>query len=295
MSMRAVTWALHFSNSEKSARLVLIALADHANDDGAGACPSVATLMKKSRLSERAVQYALRTLEDLGEIEQTGISRDYGTTMYHLLMGGAKTARGAKNGSEIAPEPKAVLSPNGERVVGNARARLRIGGKFVDEDGDAWKLTKRALAEFNRQSGRDLRLLTSAEKPSEAAKRVYLRVLDYPDLTFDDHVRIIGVVLASKWWGASKPSIGVVYGPKVFEDNIARKPNEMSAQTVRDAREAHKEEMRKLDERRLAAFKRVAGISDNPPEPHNDNGGNHADDGRRMGGDQPHPRHLLAG
>jgi hypothetical protein len=43
--------------------LVLLAIADHASDDGTNAWPSKATLAKKARLSERRVQAILRSLE----------------------------------------------------------------------------------------------------------------------------------------------------------------------------------------------------------------------------------------
>lgn len=55
-------------------RLVLIALADKANDDGTGAYPSVATLARETRQSERNVQYALRALEQGGHIAAAGTS-----------------------------------------------------------------------------------------------------------------------------------------------------------------------------------------------------------------------------
>lgn len=52
--------------------LVLLAMADWANDEGASVFPSVARLAAKARISERAVQYILRTLEADGLIECTG-------------------------------------------------------------------------------------------------------------------------------------------------------------------------------------------------------------------------------
>lgn len=102
-----------------------------------------------------------------------------------------------------------------------AGARLTISGKPVLRD--AWVLTGDILKEFNAQTGREMRLLTSGGEASEAGKRIYLRVVAYPDLTLDDHRRIIENTLASHWWGDERESIGVVYGPKVFEDNISRK------------------------------------------------------------------------
>lgn len=55
------------SQQSGSSLLVLLALADFADDDGY-CYPSVARLAKKARLSERATQYALRDLEEAGEL-----------------------------------------------------------------------------------------------------------------------------------------------------------------------------------------------------------------------------------
>lgn len=52
--------------------LVLLALADFANDDGTGAYPKQATLATKTRLSERHVRRVLAQLEDKCYIERMG-------------------------------------------------------------------------------------------------------------------------------------------------------------------------------------------------------------------------------
>lgn len=52
--------------------LVLLALADYANDDGTGAYPKQSTLATKTRLSERHVRRVLAALEDKTYIERMG-------------------------------------------------------------------------------------------------------------------------------------------------------------------------------------------------------------------------------
>lgn len=54
------------------ARLVLLALADYAHDDGTQAFPSVEALAQKAGISGRQVQRALREIEALGEIRREG-------------------------------------------------------------------------------------------------------------------------------------------------------------------------------------------------------------------------------
>lgn len=74
MSIEAINWALTAAPIPRDRRdasslaAVLIGLANHAGPDGTNAFPSVATLTQYTRLSERSVQNALRTLEELGLI-----------------------------------------------------------------------------------------------------------------------------------------------------------------------------------------------------------------------------------
>jgi hypothetical protein len=49
--------------------LLLLAIADHVNDDTGVAFPGIASLAKKMRLSERQTRYLLRKLERSGELE----------------------------------------------------------------------------------------------------------------------------------------------------------------------------------------------------------------------------------
>lgn len=74
MSIESIVWALNDAPIPRDRRdasslaSVLIGLANHADPDGRNAFPSVATLVRYTRLSERTVHYALRTLEELGLI-----------------------------------------------------------------------------------------------------------------------------------------------------------------------------------------------------------------------------------
>jgi Helix-turn-helix domain len=56
-------------------KLVLLAMADHARDDGTGCYPSIATLSRKTSLSIRAVQKTMRGLEAAGYLISHGKSR----------------------------------------------------------------------------------------------------------------------------------------------------------------------------------------------------------------------------
>jgi hypothetical protein len=94
MSVHVIAWVLHHSKARLGDRLVLLVLADKANDDGTGAWPSVRTIAREARMSVRAVQYSLRRLERAGAIVETGTS-GHGTTVYAVLTTPLKFCRGA--------------------------------------------------------------------------------------------------------------------------------------------------------------------------------------------------------
>jgi hypothetical protein len=86
VSVHVSSWVFKNSPAEKTERLVLLVLADHANGDGDGAYPSVPTIQREARVRGRStVQGALRTLEGAGAIDATGAT-DVGTTVYRVSM-----------------------------------------------------------------------------------------------------------------------------------------------------------------------------------------------------------------
>lgn len=93
MSVRVSSWVWEHSDvTHRGDLLVLLALADHAHDDGASAYPSVDTLARKARLTRRGAQLALRRLEKVGAITAEG-KGPRGTTAYRIHMQGANSVR----------------------------------------------------------------------------------------------------------------------------------------------------------------------------------------------------------
>jgi hypothetical protein len=105
-----MSWVLDHSDATLGARLVLLAIANHANNAGENSWQSVETLAKASRLSERQTRYALRKLEEIGEIEKVGRTRQ-GTHVYRLpKMAQQALDEGADSaGADIAPRQDATL------------------------------------------------------------------------------------------------------------------------------------------------------------------------------------------
>lgn len=77
MSVEAISWALNHApiptdrKDASSLAVVLIGLANHADPYGRNAFPSVATLTRYTRLSERTVRTTLDRLEALGLIKRS--------------------------------------------------------------------------------------------------------------------------------------------------------------------------------------------------------------------------------
>jgi hypothetical protein len=133
VSIVCLSRVLEQSESTLGARLVLIALAEFAHDDGSRAYPAVETLCRRTRMSRRAVQQALRRLEELGEIAHVGTS-PLGTHVYRVLVGAevarADSARGADDDTGGAQNPSsrgAADAPNPSRPSSSTRQERKTG------------------------------------------------------------------------------------------------------------------------------------------------------------------------
>lgn len=87
-----MTWVWSESRSRKNARLLLLAIADCASDDGANAYPSIAELKRKTGMSERAVQSTLGDLVTLGELVVHRNAGPGGCNRYLVVMTPADSA-----------------------------------------------------------------------------------------------------------------------------------------------------------------------------------------------------------
>jgi hypothetical protein len=84
MSVRVLTWVWDHSASQGTDRLVLLALADSADDSGS-CWPSMLTLARKARVSERTVRRSVRTLEQMGEVSSV-MGGGTGSNRYRILL-----------------------------------------------------------------------------------------------------------------------------------------------------------------------------------------------------------------
>lgn len=68
MSVKVMSWVWEHSQATGRDLLVLLAIADRADDEGGGAWPSQSTIAAKTRISVRSVQRALDDLVEMGEL-----------------------------------------------------------------------------------------------------------------------------------------------------------------------------------------------------------------------------------
>ncbi len=126
-----------------TSKLVLLKLADCADDDGRNAYPSVARIARECGIGERSVQRILGGLINAGYLVVTREASAiiHRPTTYRVLPG-AKMTPGAKRMSEMAPDPSVSdLDPDQE---------------FLDSEGsdqDGWGAT--SAREWHPVSDRD--------------------------------------------------------------------------------------------------------------------------------------------
>lgn len=224
-----ISWVLRSSEERLGNRLVLLALAEFAHDDGGRAFPSVATLAERTRLSERAVQNSLKALQDTNAIIKTGKTPG-GTNVYRVLMTETAPADSAppqsttSEPSDSAPDP--VLDPSGSSGPSSRGAELEgFGGAmgtlppdFPVKEVNRKKVTqaeaalaRAIIAAFNAQFGTDFR-----------GKDHYIdvigRIRERPELTLDEHIALIERFSHTTWWKKngtktlSHPSVKHLYG-----------------------------------------------------------------------------------
>lgn len=101
MSLKAYQAVWEHSTARGTDLLVLLALADFADEKGCS-WPSIDAIAKKARISQRAVQRHIKSLEESGEIEVQVQAGAYGTNRYLLkhtqappeALGGVSSVQG---------------------------------------------------------------------------------------------------------------------------------------------------------------------------------------------------------
>lgn len=126
MSLQAMELVWKHSRSTGTARVVLLAIADHDGDGGAW--PSIATLARHANVDPRSVQRHIQKLVDLGEL------------VVHVNAGGSRGARADQrpNLYEITVQPVDKSRPEGPHGVTEVSPRDSNGVTLRVERGDSF-------------------------------------------------------------------------------------------------------------------------------------------------------------
>lgn len=129
MSIAALSYVWESSRQEGGALLVLLAIADYANEHGL-AYPATKTLARKARLSERQTQRVVKELEAAGEIEVHANKGPGGVNLYRIKrsvfpgdnlsggdvdVGGGVTPMSGEGVTPMSPKPSLEPSLNHQR------------------------------------------------------------------------------------------------------------------------------------------------------------------------------------
>lgn len=168
MSVTVQTWVWQNSDSNGNDRIVLLAIADEADDDGGNAYPSMERLATKCRVNRATVMRSVRRLEEQGELLVLRPD-EYGRgkfNVYCVLMGrpaetltvchpsnqrqkSVKTTersarKGAEGRAQVRPDPKTL------RPIDSSSAKLSKLPRSVESDGvvKKGKKGKKSLAQL---------------------------------------------------------------------------------------------------------------------------------------------------
>lgn len=126
MSIRCQSWVYQHSEARGNDRLVLLAIADEANDDGTNAYPGIVTIAHKARVNKRTTMRCIDRLEEDGRLivqrpETSG--RGHHNT-YIVVM--SEPPAEAPKGDTLSPLSAAAKAPENGQVEaqkGDKRAR----------------------------------------------------------------------------------------------------------------------------------------------------------------------------
>jgi len=124
----AAVW--DYAQAKGGERLLLLAIADNAKDDGTGAWPSLTRLCAKTKFSERNVRYLLRKLEEAGELVIQPGAGPHGCNLYRVVLAGWHPEQ--EDMSQWQKLPPAKIAPRQNPSQGGAKSVAGRGKDFTE-------------------------------------------------------------------------------------------------------------------------------------------------------------------
>ena len=110
MSIRVMSQVWESGINDKGELLVMLALADFANDKGE-CWPSIGTIAQKARMTPRSVQRVCRSLEAAGALEISTATARAGCNMYRLTPDARVTPDTMSPLTQTTSPPDARVTP----------------------------------------------------------------------------------------------------------------------------------------------------------------------------------------
>lgn len=229
---------------EPHRKYVLLAMADHADDDGQGMFPKAKHVARKTGYSVDRVRRIVRELVADTYLVQIAEAHQHRAPEYALgervwteAQGGqsnhpAAAQGGPSDGSRVGAGAHPYVEPSVEPpATGEANASPSASERGTDSirgvtvDRKAVTKAEAELAHgildaFNQQARTTF---TFSGKQNRARTCIVLRIREHPELSLQDHERIIRAELAKPWWQGG-PTPQVIYGNTTqFEKCLQRR------------------------------------------------------------------------
>jgi hypothetical protein len=186
-------WELDLTPVEK---LVLLALADCANDEGL-AWPSIATIRRKANVGERTVQRSIRSMEKMGLLKREEVS---GKGCRYIINPRHSGTPARKSPPPQSAQTPATVAPKPSRTVIGLSSDKPKRAKLVAELPD-WLPLDRWQAYLDMRSA-------MRKKPTAEASRLLIAKLDRWRLAGHDPGAILDNSTENNWTGLFEPRKG---------------------------------------------------------------------------------------
>lgn len=254
MSVKAMSWAWDQKGLSEGEKLLLMALADHADDDGI-CWPGQKRLAEKVGCTDRTIRTRLTRMETEGLIRRERRKTQSGfrsSDRIFLHLPNSRLPENISGRDDGLPETAAsalvepsvsVVTPLGnDDSIEKKEAPPALTVDKLKVTAHEWQLANGIIATFNKQAGTKFALRGSRGRPTEHLKRILRRVRDNPELSLLDHRELIVRICANPWWKGKPGGVGVIYGPAAFGRCLATDDRPTHGRSFRDERRTSTED-----------------------------------------------------
>ena len=221
MSIRVMSWVWDHGPSDRGELLVLLALADFADDDG-NCWPAMVKVAEKARVCERGARKIIRRLEEIGLLKTVVGGGRHGCNQYRIAIENPERRSPTKPGTAdrpgtvnpvprsprnaVPPEPENTKPGTGEQKTRN-RGSAEPSGSIIDPSERRGRAGAREDAEIvatlSQVMPEDTALDYVAHRKAKRAK-LTLRAATLVARSLDGHADPVAVVeasIANGWTG----------------------------------------------------------------------------------------------